>query len=273
MKRSSWMAVCVTAIGMFVQVAAAHDEKSFFSVQVTPAREIYHSVEPYPSFPTVDLVPRPHPYGVFWQNYCALQFLYERDLVERFRYPDYLRHQSFVSQRGVFGGLHVLHGGRHHCDHCDTPHLAQRFRGPVTVMRSDLLPTATSSVPSGATLHLPSRSTSSAVIPPHPPAPQGAAIRSSSRPQHAVKMKRFLNERIETNTENANSSPHIWIDEKPSAPIPLVIPPAEIKGPAREQKPQQRQPRLRKNTIPTNRGSSEFVPATIKYASFGQMFN
>ena len=109
--------------------------------------------------------------------------------------------------------------------------------------------------------------------PPRPPAPQDAAIRSSARPQHAVKMKRFLNERNETNTENAVSSPHIWIDEKPLAPIPLVVPPPEIKEPAREQKPQQRQPRLPRNTIPTNRGSSEFVPATIKYASFSQMFN
>lgn len=77
---------------------------------------------------------QPHPYAVFWRGFCLCESIREQAKLDRFRYPDYLRHRRYVAAREAIPLGHRLatsHGdaGYGHCDQCSTPRVRTRLLG------------------------------------------------------------------------------------------------------------------------------------------------
>lgn len=98
MKSLSWTAVHTAAILTFLPSVRAADPISLERV----------SDPVYPVLPGTGLLPgaiddcAPHKYDVFWRGFCMCENMKEQAMLDRFRYPDYVRHQRYVaSQRAA----------------------------------------------------------------------------------------------------------------------------------------------------------------------------
>ena len=75
---------------------------------------------------------RPHPYAVFWRGYCLCESMCLQAKLDRFRYPDHLRHRQYVEAQSVTAGsLGTFSHGPLASDHsCATATHHVPARGP-----------------------------------------------------------------------------------------------------------------------------------------------
>lgn len=73
---------------------------------------------------------RPHRYAIFWRGYCLCESMCWEAKVQRYRYPDYLRHQRYVATQHASGSYGLPVGQlAPHCDHCGPPSVSLGWRG------------------------------------------------------------------------------------------------------------------------------------------------